>query len=144
MGFKTGTLISPKFLRQYILPWHRKFAQLAHDHDLVYILHSCGNVESIMEDLIEDVKIDAKHSFEDAIMPVAQFKEKYGARIAVLGGVDMDKLCRLEEAELRKYVRGIINSCMKGGGYALGTGNSVSNYLPLESFLIMLDEGLKP
>jgi uroporphyrinogen decarboxylase len=143
MGFKTGTLIAPKSLREYILPWHKKIAQLAHENDLLYLFHSCGNLEAIMEDLIEDVKIDAKHSFEDAIMPVTQFKEKYGDRIAVLGGVDMDKLCRLEEAELRMYVRGVIDICMKGGGYALGSGNSVPNYMPLRNFLIMLDEGLK-
>lgn len=142
MGFKTGTLISPKFLREYILPWHKKIAQLAHDHDLVYILHSCGNLEAIMDDLIDDVKIDAKHSFEDEIMPVTQFKKKYGDRVAVLGGVDVDKLCRLEEAELRAYVRNIMDECSQGGGYALGTGNSVTNYLPLQNFLIMLDEGL--
>jgi len=126
-----------------VWPWHKKIAQLAHDHDLLYLFHSCGNLEAIMEDLIEDVKIDAKHSFEDAIMPVTQFKEKYGDRIAVLGGVDMDKLCRLEEAELRAYVRSVIDICMKGGGYALGSGNSIPNYMSLRNFLIMLDEGYK-
>lgn len=142
MGFKTGTLIAPKFLREYILPWHKKIAQLAHDHDLLYLFHSCGNLESIMEDLIEDVKIDAKHSFEDEIMPVTKFKAMYGDRIAILGGVDMDKLCRLEETELRTYVRSIIDECSKDGGYALGSGNSVPNYMPLRNFFIMLDEGL--
>jgi uroporphyrinogen decarboxylase len=143
LGYKTATIISPKFLREYILPWHKKIAQLAHDNGLVYILHSCGNLESIMEDVIKDVKIDAKHSFEDEIMPVAQFKEKYGNRIAVIGGVDVDKICRLDEPELRAYVRGIIDKCAPGGGYILGTGNSVANYIPLKSFLIMLDEGLE-
>lgn len=142
MGFKTGTLVAPKFLKEYVLPWHKKFAQIAHDHGLIYLFHSCGNLESIMEDLIEDVKMDAKHSFEDAIMPVIQFKAKYGNRVTILGGVDMDKLCRLDEAGLRSYSRIIIDECSKGGGYVLGSGNSISNYVPLKNFLIMLDEGL--
>ena len=30
MGFRTGTLMSPEHLRKYILPWHRKFADMAH------------------------------------------------------------------------------------------------------------------
>jgi len=141
MGFKTGTLIAPKHLREYILPWHKKIAQLAHDHGLIYLLHSCGNVESITDDLIDDVKIDGKHSFEDEIIPVTEFKEKYGDRVAALGGVDLDKMCRLEESDLRAYVRGIIDRCTQGGGYALGSGNSVANYVPLRNFLIMLDEG---
>ncbi len=76
MGFKTGTLLSPSFLREYILPWHKKLAGLAHENGLLYLLHSCGNLEEIMEDLVEDVGIDALHSFEDAIMPVADFKKK--------------------------------------------------------------------
>ena len=47
MGFKTSTLFSPQVLRKYILPWHKKLAELAHKHQLLYILHSCGNVEPI-------------------------------------------------------------------------------------------------
>jgi len=143
MGFKTATLLSPEFLREYILPWHKKIAQLAHRHNLIYMFHSCGNLESIMEDLIEDVKIDAKHSFEDEIMPVKEFKRKYGSRIGVLGGVDVDKLSRLKEEELRQYVGDILDGCMQGGGYALGSGNSVTNYVPVRNYLAMLDEGLK-
>jgi uroporphyrinogen decarboxylase len=143
MGFNKGTLIAPKFLKEYVLPWHKKIAQLAHEHNMPYLLHSCGNLESIMEDLIEYVKIDAKHSFEDVIMPVNDFKDRYGKRIAVLGGVDLDKLCRFDEEELRLYVRMIIDKCSTGGGYALGSGNSIANYMPLNNFLIMLDEGLR-
>ena len=143
MGFKTATLFSPEFLRKYVLPWHKKIAQLAHTHNILYFLHTCGYVEPIMEDLIQDVKIDAKHSFEDLVTPVTQFKKKYGDRIAVLGGVDMDKLCRLKESELRKYVRDILDKCMPGGGYALGSGNSIANYVSVENYLTMLDEGAK-
>jgi len=143
MGFKTSTLLSPDALRKYILPWHKRFAKLAHDNGLLYILHNCGYCDSIMEDLIEDVKIDGKHSFEDAIMPITEFKRKYGNRVAVLGGVDVDKLCRLKEKKLRQYVRDILDKCMPGGGFALGSGNSITNYIPIKNYLIMLDEGAK-
>ena len=30
-----------------------------------------------------------------------------------------------------------------GGGYALGTGNSVTNYIPVRNYIAMLDEGMK-
>jgi len=143
MGFKKQTLVSPDFLRKHVLPWHKRLAELAHDNDLVYVLHSCGNLEEIMEDLIEDVGIDAKHSFEDAIIPVTEFSDKYGDRITPLGGVDMDKLARMEEGRLRRYVSGILDHCVGNGPYALGSGNSVANYVPVENYLIMLDEGLK-
>jgi len=141
LGYKTATMVSPAILRKYILPWHKRLAQLAHQHNLLYLLHSCGNTELIMEDLVSDVRIDGKHSFEDAILPVTEFKKRYGDRVAVLGGVDVHELCRLEENELRRYVRKILDQCMPGGGYALGTGNSVANYIPVVNYLIMLDEG---
>lgn len=142
MGFKTQTLVAPDVLREHVLSWHKKFAQLCHENGLFYFLHSCGNVDAIMEDLIEDVRIDGKHSFEDAIMPVWEFKRKYGDRIAVLGGVDVDKLARLSEGDLRAYVRKIIDACAPGGGFAIGSGNSIPDYVPMENFLIMLDEAL--
>jgi uroporphyrinogen decarboxylase len=141
LGFRTGTLISPDHLRQYVLPWHKRVVECAHSHGRPVILHSCGNLEVIMDDLIDDVGIDAKHSFEDAIMPVAEAKARYGDRVALLGGVDVDFLCRATEEEVRAYVRDLIDACGPGGGWALGTGNSVANYIPVKNFLAMLDEG---
>jgi uroporphyrinogen decarboxylase len=96
-----------------------------------------------MEDLIEDVGIDAKHSFEDTIMPVTDVFKKYGHRIAILGGIDVDFLCRASEGEIRLRVRETLDVCMQGTGYCLGTGNTVANYMPLANYLIMLDEGRK-
>jgi len=96
-----------------------------------------------MNDLIDFVGIDAKHSFEDAIMPVTEVKKKYGNRICVLGGVDMDLLARGETRKVRDYVRRVIQECAPGGGYCLGTGNSVANYLKIENYVAMLDEGWK-
>ena len=142
LGFKTATLISPDALRRYVLPWHKRIAALAHSHGLLYLFHSCGLCEPVMEDLIEDVRIDAKHSFEDEVTPVGEFCRRYGERIGALGGVDVDKLCRLAEADLRQYVRGILDECMPGR-YALGTGNSVANYIPVSNYLAMLEEGLR-
>lgn len=142
MGFKSATLISPRILRQYVLPWHKKYAELAHQHSMLYLLHSCGNVEAIMDDLIEDVGIDGKHSFEDGIMPVSIFYKKYSDRIATLGGIDIDVLATYQEDELRRYIKKILTTCMKKGRYALGSGSSIPNYVPIKNYLIMLEEGL--
>ncbi len=142
MGFRSGPLIAPEHLREYILPWHRRFAELTHERGLPYFLHSCGNVETIMEDLIEDVGIDGKHSFEDAIIPAADFQAKYGDRIGVLGGVDVDVLARRPAQEVREYVRRLIDVCAPRGRFAIGSGNSIPSYVPVENYLTMLDEAL--
>jgi uroporphyrinogen decarboxylase len=139
LGFKTATLISPEHLREYILPWHRRFSQLAHDHARFFLLHSCGHVEAVMPDLIEDVRIDGKHSFEDAIVPVEEFKRRWGDRVAVLGGVDVDLLGRGSREEIARRTRQILDACSGDGGYACGSGNSVTNYVPAASYLAMVE-----
>lgn len=142
MGFRSATMISPQHLKQYTLPWHAKFASMAHEKGLPYFLHSCGNLSEIMPYLINDVKINAKHSFEDAIMPMAEFKKKWG-HIGVLGGIDVDKLTRLSPDQLRVYVRKVIDDCMPGGRFAIGSGNSIPDYIPVENYLTMIDEVLR-
>jgi uroporphyrinogen decarboxylase len=141
MGFNTQTMISAQALVEKSLPWHRKMAALAHAHDRVYLLHACGNLAEIMEPLIEDVKLDGKHSFEDNIQTVTEAKRLYGNRIALIGGIDMDLMCRGSEDQIRRRVREVLDVCQPGGGYCLGSGNTVANYLPLQNYLAMLDEG---
>ncbi len=139
LGFKTATMMSPEFLRRNVFPWFRKFTQLAHEQGKTFWYHCCGNVLNVMEELIEDVEIDAFHSFQDVIIPIQDFMDRYGDRVAGLGGVDMDKLGRLEEADLRAYVRHILDGCMPGR-FALGSGNTVANYIPVRNYLAMIDE----
>lgn len=137
LGYKKGTMMHPKQIRKYILPWYKKFAEVAHKYGKPFILHSCGNLESIMEDII-NVGIDGKHSYQEPFASVKEAKEKYGDRIAILGGVDVDKLTRFRIDELKSYILEIIWSCAPGGGYALGSGNSVTNYMNLENYREMI------
>ena len=140
MGFKTQTMLSPEQMREYVFPWHKKIVEAAHACDKPIILHSCGNLSEVMEDIIA-CGWDAKHSFEDAIQPVWEAKEQWGDRIALLGGFDMDKICRMPAEQIPIHTRFLIEKCAPGGGWALGTGNSVAPYVPLDSFLTMLEEG---
>ncbi len=144
MGFKTGTMISPADLRRLLFPWLTKYAALAHAHGKPFFIHSCGNLykksPSVMDDLIDVVKIDGFHSFQDVILPAVEFKARYGERVALLGGVDMDKLATLPEAELRVYLREILNTGMVNGRFAFGSGNTIANFVPLPNFAILLDE----
>ncbi len=141
LGFKTGLLFSPADMRAFVFPGHRRLAALAHAAGHPYLLHACGKRESILEDLLEDVKVDGLHSWEDTIEAVTDAKRAYGSRVALLGGIDLDFLCRAEEEQIRQRVRDTLAICQPGGGYCLGTGNSVANYLPVDHYLAMLDEG---
>jgi len=142
-GFNTQTLISPDDLREFILPWHKKYAKLAHDLGRTYYLHSCGKVDELMDDFINDIEIDAKHSFQDNILPIQEYKKRWGDKVGLLGGVDVDKLSLSEPDALRTYVRQIIDKCSPGGRFAVGAGNSIPSYIPVINYLTMLDEALR-
>ncbi|MDF2686610.1 MAG: hypothetical protein K0S55_1792, partial [Clostridia bacterium] len=55
-GFNTQTMLSPSDMRKYCFPWHKKIVDLAHKNGKYAILHSCGNYNQIIDDVIEDMK----------------------------------------------------------------------------------------
>jgi len=142
-GFKSQTMLSPRDLRRFVFPWHKRIVEFVHAAGKPAILHSCGNLESVMEDVIEGMKFDGKHSFEDTILPVEQAYERYGGRIAILGGIDVDYLCRTPPAEIFERSKAMLRRAEKRGGYALGSGNSIPDYVPDQGFLAMVRAALE-
>ena len=142
LGHFSGTFVSPKVLREKFFPHTRRIVDLVHAAGKVFILHSCGNLQGVMDDLI-DMGIDAKHSFEDKIMPVEEVYARYGDRIGIIGGIDMNLMAGGSEEEVRRRARQVLDSCASKGRYVLGTGNSIANYIPLRNYLAMVDEASK-
>jgi len=136
-GFKTQTMLSPADMRRYVIPWHKKIVQVAHAAGKPAILHSCGNLAALMDDVI-DIGYDAKHSYEDIIQPVEDAYEQYHDRIAILGGIDLDFVARSEPQQVYDRAKALLQQTADRGGYALGTGNSVPEYLPHENYLAMI------
>lgn len=143
LGYKTALMLAPDRVRRYILPWHKRMADIAHEHGKLLLLHSCGHMYELMDEYLDHVKIDAKHSFEENVMPVTEVKRRYGDRLALLGGMDVDLLARGDEESIRAKTREYLDVCLPGGGYFLGSGNWVSDYIPVDSYLTMLDEARK-
>ena len=138
-GFKTQTMLSPADMRRYVFPWHKKMVETIHAAGKPAILHSCGCLEEVMDDVIDDMKYDAKHSFEDTIEPVEDAYERWGSRIAILGGIDVDFICRSSTEQIKKRCIAMLERTSGRGGYALGTGNSVPEYVPEEKFLTLVE-----
>ena len=138
-GFKTATMLSPVDLRRYVFGWYKKIVDVIHKAGKPVILHSCGNLEMVLDDIIDDMKCDAKHSFEDVIIPVEQAYEKWSGRIAILGGIDVDFMCRSTPEQIKRRCEAMLTKTAMRGGYALGTGNSVPEYVPYENYIAMID-----
>ena len=137
-GFRSQTLLSPEHLRRFVFPWHRQIAEAAHAAGRPAILHSCGQLNEVWEDIICSMKFDGKHSYEDAIFPVEESYEKYQGRIGILGGMDLDFVCRSTPEEVYRRAVAMVERTQERGGYGLGTGNSIPEYTPMENYLAMI------
>ncbi|HOX04775.1 MAG TPA: uroporphyrinogen decarboxylase family protein [Planctomycetota bacterium] len=138
LGFKTSTFLPPEVLREHVFPTYRDMAAAAHAAGKPFLLHSCGNLGEVYEDLV-GCGIDGKHSFEDGILPVAEFKRLYGRRITPLGGMDVDFLCRSSADQVRAAARRMVEDCYGDGHWAMGTGNSLPDYMPVANYVAALE-----
>jgi uroporphyrinogen decarboxylase len=138
LGYKGATLLSPEHIKKFIIPQYKKIVDLVHSYNKPFLLHCCGNIFSVMDDLIDVAGIDAKHSNEDVIAPFYVWIEKYGDRIGNFGGIDMDVLCRNDPEQIKAYTLDVLKSSTDSGGVAFGSGNSIPDYVPLESYLEMV------
>jgi uroporphyrinogen decarboxylase len=138
LGFKTSLLTTPETIRRHIVPQYRRIVDLVHGAGLPFLWHSCGCIFEIMEDAIA-VGIDAKHSNEDAIGPFDTWIERYGSRIGLLGGIDVDIICQADPQAVFERVLELGTRFRRNArGYALGSGNSIPKYVPADGYLAMV------
>ena len=137
-GFKTQTMFSATDMRKYVIPWHKKIVALAHEKGRAALIHSCGNLANVMDDIIDDIGYDGKHSFEDGIMPVESAYDRYHNRIAIMGGLDVDFMVHSTPEMVFKRAKAMLERSQAKGSYALGTGNSVPEYIPDENYFAMI------
>jgi len=139
LGFKTSTLLDPNTIREHIFPQYKRVIDLVHKADKKFLLHSCGNIFELMDDII-DLGIDAKHSNEDQIAPFEKWIELYGDRIGLFGGIDVNTICLNSYDEVYNIIMEKGEKYMKTAkGFGLGSGNSIAEYVPTEGFQAMID-----
>jgi len=141
-GYKSQTMLSADDMRQFVFPWHKQIVAAAHAVGKPAILHSCGCLGPVMDDVIDDMRYDARHSYEDVIQPVESAYDQYYKRIAVLGGMDLDFVCRSTPEAIYKRSAAMLARTAATGAYALGTGNSVPEYVPLTNYFAMIRAAL--
>jgi len=139
LGFKSATLLPPEDIRALVIPQYRRIISIIHAAGKPFLLHSCGCIFDVMEDLI-GAGIDAKHSNEDVIAPYSRWINDYGSRIGNFGGIDTDTLSASSHVDLVSYATGIFRLCeAKGRGVAIGSGNSIPDYVSPDRYCQMLD-----
>lgn len=140
LGYKSSTLLSADDIKAHIVPQYRRVVDLVHGRGKPFLLHSCGCIFDVMDDMIERAGINAKHSNEDVISPYSRWIDDYGSKIANFGGVDTDVLCDSSSVDLVPYVTAVYRLAeKKGRGVAIGSGNSIPDYVSVSRYSLMLE-----
>jgi len=138
LGYKITTMLPKNHVLEHIIPQYKQIVDLVHAYNKPFLLHSCGNLLEIFDELVDISGIDAKHSNEDVITPFNSWVEKFGRKVAFFGGIDTDDLCRKSPEEIADAVKNIMDYNKKmQTGLAVGCGNSIPSYVPVEGFLAM-------
>ncbi len=139
LAYTAGLFYSPAKMREWLFPWYRKIAAVAKSRDLPLIFHSDGDVRPIIPDLI-DIGFDALQPIEPKAMDIAELKRDWGKQLCLIGNLDLCyTLTRGTPEEVEAEVKERIRQCGPGGGYCVGSANSVPEYVPLENYRAMVE-----
>jgi uroporphyrinogen decarboxylase len=138
MAHGGGLLVSPDVMRRFVFPFYRELADICRARNLLYVLHTDGKLWEIMDDLL-DIGFQGLHPIEPTSMDIADVKRYVAGRMCVMGNIDLGyTLTRGTPAEVEAEVIERIRTVAPGGGYCLGSSNSVTEYVPLDNYRAMI------
>ena len=138
IAFTQGLLVSPETLHEYFFPWLEKIGGLARKANKPLLYHTDGVLWDVFDDIIA-CGVDAIHPIEPKAMDIAEVKRRYGDKLCLLGNVDVDILARGSKEEIRKIVKENVENAGYNGGYCIGSGNSIPEYVVYENYIALLD-----
>ena len=123
LGYRNGLFFDLDTYRSVLKPAHKRSCDWAHQHGVKVMLHSCGNVNDLMPDLI-DAGFDGLNPLETkAGMNLIELKKKYGSDTVLEGGIDVRKM--IESDQIEEEIRTKITAAKVGGGYIYHSDHSV-------------------
>ncbi|HIX92582.1 MAG TPA: hypothetical protein H9681_06860 [Firmicutes bacterium] len=132
MGYKGTTFFSPEIYRRLVKPFHKRACDWAHSKGIYARLHSCGDVMSLVDDIV-DAGVDALNPLEvKAGMDPVLLKRKYGDRLVLHGGINA--VLWPERDRIIEEIDRVVPVLKEGGGYIFSSDHSIPNNVSLENF----------
>ncbi len=142
-AFKNGPFMSPKQYKEYVFPWLKTICSTAHQRDCKVILHSDGDLALLLDDLVNDCKIDALNPIEPTTAnkdyDIFKIHDRYGSKITLVGNVSPTMLATGDVDEIREYTTRLIREIAPGGGYILASGHSINPAVTYDRWQAMMD-----
>ena len=139
VGIKSGLMVDPAVLREYQFRFIAEMAGDCRTRSLPFIYHTDGDVRQIIPELI-DMGVCALHPLEPLAVDIYEMKQTYGRRLCLIGNIELASVLALGSvddviADTRRHLRELA----PGGGYCLGSSNSITRDVPLANYRAMLD-----
>jgi uroporphyrinogen decarboxylase len=138
IAYSNALMVSPQVLDKYLFSWLKKIGNLAKRYNKPLIYHTDGILFDVMDRII-DCGVNALHPIEPKAMNIAEVKKRYGNQLCLIGNIDVDLLSRGTTTEIRDNVYKNVEEVGKDGGYCVGSGNSIPEYVKLENYKAMID-----
>lgn len=142
IAYTAGLMVSPDWLRENHFPKLKRIGDLAKARELPFIYHTDGVLWDVFEDIIA-CGVTAQHPIEPKAMDIVEVKDRVGDRLCLCGNIDVDLLARGTTEEIEKLVRRRHGQLAPGGGWCLGSSNSVPDYAKVENYIAMVRTGLE-
>ncbi len=98
-GMQFSPFISPDSFRRLFKPVYKAVADACHERDMDFLLHSCGYVKPLMEDMLE-AGIDVFQFDQIEVVGSKVWAEEYGRRAAFYSSVDIQSIMPTGNREL--------------------------------------------
>jgi uroporphyrinogen decarboxylase len=138
-----GFFFAPDFYRRVLFPWFKRYGEVAASTNMPLIYHCDGVIWDIIPDLL-DCGITALQPIEPKAMDIVEVKRKWGDHLALIGNIDLGHALTLgTPQEVEAEVRQRIRELAPGGGYCVGSSNSIASYVPLANYRAMIEATLE-
>ena len=141
MGMNQRTLLSPAQFREFFFPSMKKQIETWKKAGGRVLLHSCGNIDAILEDLA-DMGIDAINNIQvRAGMDLASTKKRIGDRVTIVGNVDATGImCQSDQQLIADAIQDVIDIAGQDGGLIIATDHSFHEGVPTENVIYFLNK----
>jgi len=145
MGSNDRMHCAPEVWREFYKPQLRRIFAVAKRHGLKIWFHCCGCCRPVLEDLIE-IGVDLWDPVPGYVggNKHTELKERYGAQLAFVGGVDTVDILRTGGVpQVRDEVRRCLDIFAPGGGYILGGSQCLMDDVPLANAVAMYEAAVE-
>jgi len=141
IGMQTGPMFSPAIFREFFRGRYAKMIRTAHDCNLHFWLHACGNIEPFLADFVA-MGLDVIHPIQKYTMDERAIAARYGGKLAFWTGMDVQQILpRGTPDDVRREVRFMIDTYDRpDGGCIITAGNGIGADVPMENLLAFYDE----